>query len=162
MTTLEYNHSVDMHADKLFRFIIKNIRNYELAEDIVQESYMRLWENVAEIEWPKAKSWLFSTAYRYMIDIIRKNKVHTNWEEVSNLSISHSDQYSDLGEVLDKALKILPTIQRTVVMLRDYEGYSYEEIGQITDLKASQVKVYIFRARKALKDYLVSIDILIE
>jgi len=42
--------------------------------------------------------------------------------------------------------------------LRDYEGYDYKEIGEIANLSMSQVKVYIFRARKALKDYLVSIE----
>jgi RNA polymerase sigma-70 factor (ECF subfamily) len=43
-------------------------------------------------------------------------------------------------------------------MLRDYEGYDYEQIGEITGLNESQVKVYIYRARVAMKDYLVSIE----
>jgi len=52
----------------------------------------------------------------------------------------------------------LPEIQRSVLMLRDYEGYAYKEIGEITGLNESQVKVYIYRARVFLKNYLVSID----
>lgn len=52
----------------------------------------------------------------------------------------------------------LSDIQRSVLLLRDYEGYSYEEIGQITGLNESQVKVYIFRARMFMKNYLVSLD----
>ncbi|RLD49112.1 MAG: RNA polymerase sigma factor, partial [Bacteroidetes bacterium] len=64
--------------------------------------------------------------------------------------------YSDLKEVLDEALKKLNEVQRSVILLRDYEGYSYQEIGEITGLSESQVKVYIYRARVFLKNYIVS------
>ena len=75
--------------------------------------------------------------------------------------MSNSDEnsgYSDLKEILDEAVEKLPEIQRSVLLLRDYEGYSYEEIGQITGLNESQVKVYIYRARIFMKNYLVSMD----
>jgi RNA polymerase sigma-70 factor (ECF subfamily) len=52
----------------------------------------------------------------------------------------------------------LPEIQKTVITLRDYEGYSYEEIGEITGLNPSQVKVYIYRARVTLKNYIGRLD----
>ena len=55
-------------------------------------------------------------------------------------------------ESLEKALTQISEIQRTVILLRDYEGYSYAEIGEITGLNESQVKVNIFRGRQALKD----------
>ena len=72
---------------------------------------------------------------------------------------SHTfNQYSDISEIMDKAIKRLPESQRTAIMLRDYEGYSYKEIEEITGLKESQVKVYIYRARKFLKQYIGSID----
>jgi RNA polymerase sigma-70 factor (ECF subfamily) len=71
---------------------------------------------------------------------------------------SHSRQYSDLSEILNEALQKLNEVQRSVIMLRDYEGYSYDEIGEITGLSESQVKVYIFRARVLLKNYIGSID----
>jgi RNA polymerase sigma-70 factor (ECF subfamily) len=60
--------------------------------------------------------------------------------------------------VLTEALGKLPNIQRSVILLRDYEGYSYEEIGEITGLNESQVKVYIYRARVFLKEYIGSLD----
>jgi len=66
--------------------------------------------------------------------------------------------YSDLKEILDEAVAKLPEIQRSVLLLRDYEGYSYDEIGEMTGLNESQVKVYIFRARSFLKSYIVSLD----
>ena len=67
-----------------------------------------------------------------------------------------------MQETLHNALDQLPDIQRTVILLRDYEGYDYAEIGKITDLKESQVKVYIFRARKKLKQILVSVEAVLE
>ena len=63
--------------------------------------------------------------------------------------------------VLDEALDRLPELQKSLILLRDYEGYSYEEIGKITGLNESQVKVYIFRGRMALKNYLISIENLV-
>ena len=69
-----------------------------------------------------------------------------------------SAEYKGLKELINKALETLPDIQRTVILLRDYEGYSYEEIGSITGLNESQVKVYIFRARQTLKSYLGSME----
>ncbi len=69
-----------------------------------------------------------------MIDKIRRNKKFSNFKEVDEETIFHSKQYSDLKEVLDRAIAKLPEIQRSVVLLRDCEGYSYEEIGKITGL----------------------------
>jgi RNA polymerase sigma-70 factor (ECF subfamily) len=69
-----------------------------------------------------------------------------------------SRQYSDLSELLSEALEKLPPIQKSVIMLRDYEGYSYEDIEQITGLNESQVKVYIYRGRVALKNYIGKIE----
>jgi RNA polymerase sigma factor (sigma-70 family) len=154
VTTAEYNECVDQHADGVYRFILHNLRDEELARDIVQDSFEKMWLNVANVNAEKSKSYLFTTAYHTMLSRIRRDKKQGRWEEVDESDHSHSRNYSDLKEVLRNALARLPEIQRTVVLLRDYEGYSYEEIGQITDLNESQVKVYIYRARLALKEYI--------
>tara|TARA_B110000503_G_scaffold119090_1_gene180605 strand:+ start:1482 stop:1967 length:486 start_codon:yes stop_codon:yes gene_type:complete len=161
MTVKEYNKIVGLYSDNVFRFILKNIRDEEKAKDIVQDSFVKLWQKVEEVEFEKSKSYLFTTAYRTMIDMIRRDKKQGNWEEVSEQSYSHQKQYTGLNEVLQLALAKLSDTQRSVVMLRDYEGYDYNEIGEITGLSLSQVKVYIFRARKVLKDYLVSVEAVI-
>lgn len=158
MTTREYNQSVDLHADKLFRFALKLAKNRDSANDLVQESFARLWQKVEDVEFKKSKSYLFTTTYNYFIDQVRKNKRMEDNEEAQYSMSTESGQYSDLSEILDRALETIPEIQKTVVVLRDYEGYNYDEIGEITGLSASQVKVYIFRARKSLRDYLVTIE----
>lgn len=158
MTTAEYNLCVDQHADGVYRFILKNIKDTERARDIVQDSFTKMWEKAEDIIAEKAKSYLFTTAYHTMIDDIRREKKTSPLDEGIEglLSVKHS--WSDLKEVMHIALETLPEMQKVVITLRDYEGYSYEEIGEITNLNASQVKVYIYRGRVALKKYIGSLD----
>jgi RNA polymerase sigma factor (sigma-70 family) len=158
MTVEEYNRSVSEFADSVYRFIRTDIKDEDRANDIVQESYEKLWRHVAEIEYVVVKSWLFSTAYRTMIDIIRKEKRMIMVEEYVESDLSHEKQYSDLNEILHSALERLPEQQRSVILLRDYEGYSYKEIGEITGLTEPQVKIYIYRGRVALKNYIGKIE----
>jgi RNA polymerase sigma factor (sigma-70 family) len=158
MTVKEYNRSVEEFADSVYRFIRGNIKDSDRSDDIVQDSYERLWNHVTELEYPVVKSWLFSTAYHIMIDIIRKEKRMTNLEQVHEGEMIHDSQYSDLNEILHKALDLLPEQQKTSVMLRDYEGYSYKEIGDITGLSEAQVKINIYRGRVALKNFIGKIE----
>lgn len=157
MTTAEYNSCVNKYADGVYRFILKNLGETERARDIVQDSFLKMWERAGEISSEKAKSYLFTTAYHTMIDDIRRNKRLTSLDETGT-GITVNNTYSDLQKVLETALSKLPDIQKAVITLRDYEGYSYEEIGTITGLNESQVKVYIYRARLSLKNYIGSLD----
>ncbi|MDR2885261.1 MAG: RNA polymerase sigma factor [Rikenellaceae bacterium] len=154
----EFNDCVDLCADPLYRFMLKGIRDGQKAQDLVQDAFEKLWVGHARVDAAKAKSYLFKIAYNAMIDMIRHDK-HTIPVEGSGLVHSaHSQHYSDLNEALHRAVEQLPAVQRSVVLLRDYEGYSHEEIGEITGLNASQVKVYIYRARVFLRDYIGSME----
>jgi RNA polymerase sigma-70 factor (ECF subfamily) len=161
MTVDQYNECVDKFADNVYRFILKSIRNEEKAKDIVQDSYEKLWLKIETVTFDKVKSYLFTTAYHTMIDMIRHEKPTTDFETINQEEFIHNDQFNDLNEILHNAIKRLPEIQRSVLLLRDYEGYSYEEIGTITGLSESQVKVYIFRARSFLKNYIVKLETII-
>ncbi|MFA5329185.1 MAG: RNA polymerase sigma factor [Prolixibacteraceae bacterium] len=161
MNAKEYNQSVDLYSDNVFRFILKNIKDEERARDIVQDSYEKLWRNAENVNFDKVKSYLFTTAYHTMIDVLRKDKRQSYLEDYHIPENMHNDQYSDLAEILNEAVKQLPEIQRSVILLRDYEGYSYKEIGEITTLSEAQVKVYIYRARVFLKNYIGKMDLVI-
>jgi RNA polymerase sigma factor (sigma-70 family) len=158
MTSEEYNKSVDLYADGIYRFAMKTLKDQEKAKDIVQDTYEKLWVKHRDVSYEKVKSYLFTSAYHASIDIIRKDSKKADWEVAPITELSTGNQYSDISEILNKAVEQLPDIQKSVLLLRDYEGYSYEEIGEITGLNESQVKVYIFRARLFLKNYLVSIE----
>ena len=78
MTVKEYNRSVDEYSDSVFRFVRANLKDPDRSNDIVQDSYEKLWRNVTEIEYRVVKSWLFSTAYHATIDVIRKERKIAN------------------------------------------------------------------------------------
>lgn len=161
MTPAEYNAAVDAHADGLYRFALKHLRDEDLAKDVVQESFARLWSRVDQVEAAKAKSYLFTTAHHAMVDEVRKGSRVKRLGEQHEGMRSTTQSQPDLKEVLDAALATLPAIQRSVVLLRDLEGYAYEEIAELTGLSLAQVKVYIYRGRTALKEYIGQLDLVI-
>ena len=154
MTDKDYNDCVDNFADGVYRFIVKNIRHTEDAQDIVQSAFEKLWVNRAQVLPEKAKSYLFTVAYHQMIDHIRtSNKMPLS----EATSIPHQpivQERRELKQVLMREVNELNPTQKSLVLLKDYEGYSYHEIGEIMNLSDSQVKVYLHRARLILKNKL--------
>ncbi len=161
MTVKEYNKSVDLYSDIIFRFVLKSCNDEEKAKDIVQDCYEKLWIKVDSVSFSKVKSYLFSTAYHTMIDGIRKEKSQNQYVNSYTGNTHFNDQYSDINEILHQLILQLPEAQRSVILLRDYEGYSYHEIAQILNLSESQVKVYIYRGRLFLKERIGKVEILL-
>jgi RNA polymerase sigma-70 factor (ECF subfamily) len=156
MTEREYNQCVNLYADNVYRFILKNLRHEEDAKDVVQGAFEKMWVNRQQVDNERSKSYLFTVAYHQMIDHIRKNKRITLKDEFNDTAKGTTSVKHDTKRILDEALARLSETQRSLVMLKDYEGYSYEEIGQITGLNESQVKVYLHRARLQLRTYIVN------
>ena len=156
MTEREYNECVNLYADNVYRFILKNLRHMEDAKDVVQGAFEKLWINRSQVDNERSKSYLFTVAYHQMIDHIRKNKRVSLQEDFNEHDKGVIAPNHDTKRILNEALAKLNEKQRSLVLLKDYEGYSYEEIGQITGLNESQVKVYLHRARLQLREYIVS------
>lgn len=158
MTEKQYNDCVNLYADNVYRFIVKNLRHEEDARDIVQTAFEKMWRNRDAVENEKSKSYLFTVAYNQMIDHIRKARRTTLKDEFHEEAQGSNQQPTggNVKKILHEALQRLNETQRSLVMLKDYEGYNYEEIGRITGLNESQVKVYLHRARVTLRNYLVS------
>ena len=155
MTEREYNECVDLYADNVYRFILKNLRHEEDTRDVVQGAFEKLWINRGQVENSRSKSYLFTIAYHQMIDHIRKNKRIILKEDFNEDAKGADGPHHATKRILNEALSKLNEKQRSLVMLKDYEGYSYEEIGKITGLNESQVKVYLHRARLQLREYIV-------
>ena len=158
MTIEQYNKCVDLYGDAIYRFVLKNIKDIDEAKDIVQDCFEKVWIKIDDVNFEKAKSYFFTAAYHIMIDKLRRNKFSVSMDLVSELKAPTTSLKMDLKSVINNALERLPDVQRIVVMLRDYEGYSYEEIGEIAGLTESQVKVYIYRARMSMKEYIVKLE----
>ena len=155
MTEKEFNDCVNVYADNVYRFILKNIKHEEDARDVVQASFEKMWINREKVDNERSKSYLFTVAYHQMIDLIRKNKRVKLEDDFSSSLQTTREPQSEIKKLLNEALYRLSETQRSLVLLKDYEGYSYEEISEITSLSISQVKVYLHRARIQLKNYLV-------
>jgi len=154
MTVSEYNRSVKEYGDHVYRFIYRSIKDRDKACDIVQDTFEKLWMNVTEIEYKVVRSWLFTSSYNRMIDVIRKDSRLVSVEHYDDSSLVEEDRNNDLNEILHNALQKLPAAQRSVILLRDYEGYNYKEIATITGLSEAQVKINIFRGRVTMRSYL--------
>ena len=159
MTQKEYNKAVEEFADNIYRFVLKHIKNKILADDVVQETFAKVWEKHETVDAEKVKSYLFTTAYHCMVDVIKKESRSSSIDGYDKAAANNDAIQFDIKDILNKALDTLPEIQKTVIVLRDYEGYAYDEIAEITGLNESQVKVYIFRGRQTLKNYLKAIEL---
>jgi RNA polymerase sigma-70 factor (ECF subfamily) len=77
VTLEDFNSSVDMHSDGVYRFALKHLRDSDTAKDVVQESFARLWQKVEEVDAMKVKSYLFTTAHHIMVDTVRRGQRST-------------------------------------------------------------------------------------
>lgn len=162
MTRKEYNSTVKAYSGRLYGFALKYLKNTEDADDIVQDAFEKLWKNRKKVEFQKAKSWLFTCAHNALINMIKKNNRMTYQETtVSNHVVDSYAHEFEMKEVVEKCMAILPPVQKSIILLRDLEGYNYKEIGEILSLSESQVKVYLFRARKKLKKHLKDLTVLV-
>jgi RNA polymerase sigma-70 factor (ECF subfamily) len=129
------------------------------AEDIVQECFEVLWKNRDKVEMKSAKSYLFSVAHKKIIDTFRSDVKTQNFESVFSELIGKQEETDDKQLVL-LAINQIPALYKELLTLRDLESYSYKEIEEITQLTEAQVKVYLFRARKAIKEKILQLEVL--
>ncbi len=127
------------------------------AEDIVQECFEVLWKNRDKVEMKSAKSYLFSVAHKKIIDTFRADVKMENFESVLTDLIGKQDDKDD-QQLVQLAINQIPALYKELLTLRDLESYSYKEIEEITHLTEAQVKVYLFRARKAIKEKILELE----
>lgn len=149
MKEKEFNILVKQTSQRVHRFVFKNLKNDADTKDVVQETYVKFWLHKEKIESEKIIAWLFTTAYRTMIDFIRKKK--PQFDITEDLIEANTNLNTDTTDMIHLYLDQLSPVFKSVVLLRDIEGYNYEEIGSVLSLSESQVKVYLFRARQKLK-----------
>lgn len=155
MKAAEYNECVHEYADRLYRFAMKILSDTMDAEDVVQLVFERLWKRHSDVQFGAVKSYLFTSVHRACIDQIRKRQTMRKAAaemQHKDLTIKHDDLEN--RQLIEEGLKLIKPEQKTLVLLRDYEGYSYKEIAKMTDQSESQVKIKLFRARKKLQFFL--------
>jgi RNA polymerase sigma factor (sigma-70 family) len=162
LTRKEYNIAVKEFSGRLYGYALRYLKSAEDADDIVQDVFEKLWKNRKKIEVEKAKAWLFTCAHNALINLIKKNSrmSYTENNTSKDTAECHSREM-EMKEVIEKSLAMLPPVQKSIVLLRDLEGYNYKEIGDMLELSEAQVKVYLFRARNKIKKQLNDLTVLI-
>lgn len=156
MNKTEYNHIVKSLSHRVYAFMLKSTGDVDGAKDITQDSFLKLWEHKDNVDPDKARSWLFTTAHNLFLNGLRKEKYKQ--QHRSEIEIQNESQNFETKDLVNHCLGLLNEKQRSIILLRDLEGYNYDEIGEILDLTASQVKVYLFRARKKFKELVLAIE----
>ena len=153
--TIQFEKIVNTFSKDLYRYGIWLTRDAYVAEDLVQETFLRAWKALDSLKDPKAvKSWLF-TIYRRE-NARRFEKIRPDTTPIDDVNIDHFAQLEDdfaKTEViaLRESLKELPGEYLEPLLLQVLGGYSCEEIGEIMNIKPGAVMTRVFRARKKLR-----------
>lgn len=153
MTRAEYNEHIQSWSGSVLRFAVWNCGDRMRGEDAMQEAFASLWEIKEQVSVEKGLGFLLTAARRYLIDCFRHDTVvaRVHQDMARDAQTSTGQPYDGLSDEMAGALASLPEIQRSILQLRDVDGYSYKEIARMLDISDQQVQVYLFRARTAMR-----------
>lgn len=160
MNAQEFQIQVYPLKNKLFRFAKRMLEHTEEAEDVVQEVFIKLWDRREILgEYRSVEALAMVTTRNMCLDRIKKKRYPVeNIEDhrgfLENLPMETKTDYSEEMFRLRKAMDELPEQQKTIVHLRDVEGYEFEDIAAILDMNENAVRVNLSRARKKLREAL--------
>jgi RNA polymerase sigma factor (sigma-70 family) len=152
--------------DKLYRFALNIVGDPMDAEDVIQDLLIKIWKRLDQFEsLDNKEAWCMTVTRNLAIDKVRNRKVHLHdiddYSHIKDNSVAQDkaleddERYQNIMKLVDK----LPEKQKQIVFLRDVEGYSYQEIAEMTDTTIDFVKISLHRARKTLKEQLLKQNI---
>lgn len=157
MTKDDFILCVKQLTPNLLRFSKRVAGNAMESGDIVQECFEVLWKNKDKVEMKSAKSYLFSIAHKKIVDSFRSDSKLENFD-ATKFELGSNPDESDNKQLVQFAISKIPALYRELLVLRDLECYTYKEIEDITNLTENQVKVYLFRARKSIKEKILELE----
>lgn len=140
------------------RYILKDAQE---AEDATQEAFVKLWNNQDSIDPARVKSWLMKVTRNGCLDRLRRRRENVEFDE-SYMTADDSGPMQgaaaiETREWLKRAIGSLKEPYRSLVVLRDVNQHSYEEVAAMLELNLAQVKTYLHRARKQLREQLAEV-----
>ncbi|MBU0561469.1 MAG: RNA polymerase sigma factor [Bacteroidetes bacterium] len=159
---------VKMYEQTVYNFAYKICRDRDRAEHTMQETFMSMIRSISQFSGKsKLSTWLYTIVSNHCLMMARasKKKFHTSFDDddalideksIANWNVTPDrvTENNELKEILDEAIKKLPPDYRIVFTLRDVEGLSTEETGNITNLSIPAVKSRLHRARAFLRNEL--------
>jgi RNA polymerase sigma factor (sigma-70 family) len=154
--TLVYN----QHKQRLYNFTLKMVNDKMLCEDIVQNVFIKLFENLEKIHHAESITfWLFTTARNDIYTHYRNKKIHVDQYGVadadeididSTVKLEEEIELNETKEIIAKTLDGVPVDQREVFLLKEYGGFSYKEIASMLNIGEDLVRSRLFKTRKKL------------
>ena len=153
----------DQYYSRVRRFILGLVKDNALADDLVQETFIRIQQNLDDLRDPsKMSSWVFRIAYNLCQDHFRRSKEYLIDEDaiseksgdLGEKDIQKEMEQRQMGECVQDKVNLLPESSRTVILLFDTMDLSHQEIAEILGITVENVKVRLHRARKKLKGIL--------
>lgn len=153
--------------EKLYRFALRLLGNEEDAKDIIQDAFVKVWNNKEKMgELQNLEAWCMRITRNLALDKIksRKYRVTDDLERAGEVPAAHQSPHqnaekSDLMRRVHGAIRRLPEKYRTILQLRDIDGLSYQEIGEVLEIELSEVKVNLHRARKQVREQLQNLHV---
>ncbi len=154
-----YRQWTDANQDRVWSLALYLLGDRGEAEDVTQEAFTRLWQHREAMSDQRAGPWLLRVTRNLCLDRLRQRRPQVDLEdaalESANPDPSQGLQQLRLADRLGLAIAGLKEPQRSLVILRDLQQRSYEELAEVTGLSLPQVKTYLHRARQRLRDQLL-------
>jgi len=149
---------INQYQDKVFNYCLRLSNNFQIAEELTQEVFMKVYQNINRYDYKKAalSTWLFKIAHNLTLNFLRDNvqpNMDTNLDTAA-FSTSPEDQYliKEKYERLLIALQAIPLEGRELILLKDYLGFSCQELASIFDIPVGTVKSRLHMLRKRLRE----------
>lgn len=157
--TISYRWVLHKHRHQAYSIAVYLLNDNSQAEDIVQEAFMRLWEQRSHIRIGTAKSWLFKVIRNLCLDYLKKSKPdylgdNSELEALSGIDNKTPEKHFNMSveiKQIQNALMKLKEPGKSLLIMREIEQMNYQEISELLELSPSQVKVYLHRARTRLR-----------
>lgn len=158
MTEKEYNVCVEKYSNRVFAYLVKNMQDSDSAKDVLQDSFVSLWNNRQKVEKDKSKAFLFTVAHNFMINTFNYNKLRQ--QAIINEKLEELTENKDFEnkDFINYLTNLLTPTMRECLLLRDLEGFAYKEIAQMMNITEENVKVNIFRARVKMRQYIMNLE----
>jgi RNA polymerase sigma factor (sigma-70 family) len=158
MTQRDFSSLVQRLKNRMYRISLEIVKQEELAEDVVQEVFIKVWDKREELA-------VIENLDAYCLRMVRNlsiDKTRLKHYKNQDLSVAYRmhtadpspDKQAELNNIIANIknwMTELPASQKEVLILRDFEGLSYQEIADTLEIPLNQVKVYLFRARQFLR-----------
>lgn len=159
----------EIHVQQLYYFVLKTAKSPELTEDVLQDVFIKLWENRSLIDPTKSlKPYLYTIARRHLLNLLKRasHEIHIVEEirKYTPFSENVTDlqtEFSESQTILDDALNQLSPRLREVFVLCKLEGYSYKQVASQLGITEGTVNSQVVKATKSVKKYLTTRDLLL-